>query len=167
MNVYTDLPLITRVANDLRDYLGDDFDEASFLDTLDGETDAMDIADRLIALTLDAEAMAAAIKAQQADLSARASRKEAQGDAFRAQMLKVLDAVGVKKLERPRATISRRAGSLSVRITDEASVPTQLCTVKTITSPDKKAIREQIEAGELVPGAELAVGAEGVTVRVK
>ena len=90
-----------------------------------------------------------------------------QGEAFRAQMLKVMDAMGIKKLDRPRATISKRAGSLSVRITDEASIPTQLCTVKTITAPDKKAIRAQIEAGETVPGAELAQGADGVTVRVR
>lgn len=167
MNLQAELPLIARIAADLRDYLGDDFDEEAFLDTLDGETNAMDIADRLIALTLDAEAMVDAIKAQQADLATRAGRKEAQGEAFRAQMLKVLDATGLKKLERPRATISRRAGSLSVRIIDEASIPSQLCTVKTTTAPDKKAIRAQIEAGEMVPGAELVVGADGVSIRVK
>lgn len=167
MNVHADLPLITRVATELRDYLGEDFDDATFLDTLDGATDALDIADRLIGMTLDAEAMVEAIKAQEADLKARRDRKELQGDAFRAQMLKVMDAIGVKKLERPRATISKRAGALSVRITDEAAIPTQLCTVKTITTPDKKAIRAQIEAGESVPGAELAYGADGVTVRVK
>lgn len=167
MNVHADLPLIARVAAELRDYLGEDFDDETFLDTLDGATDALDIADRLIAMTLDAEAMAEAIKAQASDLTARRQRKEAQCDAFRAQMLKVLDATGLKKLERPRATISRRAGSQSVRITDEAAVPSQLCTVKTITTPDKAAIKAQIMAGEDVPGAEIVTGDDGIIVRVR
>lgn len=167
MNIRPDFHLIERIAADLRAMLGDDFDEVTFLDTLDGETDAADIADKLIAAMQEAEAMAEAVKAQEADLKARRARFEARGDAFRKQMLHLMDAIKMAKLERPRATVSRRAGSVSVEITDEASIPSQLCTVKTITAPDKAAIRKQIEAGETVPGARLVRGDDGVTVRVK
>ena len=167
MNVYADIPLIQRVAAELRDYLGEDFDDTAFLDTLDGETNALDVADKLIALALDADAMVSAILTQREALVMRAERKEAQSEAYRAQMLKLLDAMNVKKLERPRATISRRAGSQSVRIVDEASIPSQLCTVKTITSPDKAAIKASIAAGESVPGAEMVTGPDSLTVRVK
>lgn len=165
MNIQPDFKLIERIAADLRDMLGDDFDEETFLDTLDGETDAAEIADRLIVATLDAEAMADAIRAQEADLTARRQRYSARGAAYRRQMLRLLDAMGQKKLERPRATISRRAGLASVEITDEAAIPTQLC--KIVSSPDKAAIKAQLLAGEAVPGAMIRIGDDGVTVRAR
>lgn len=167
MNIYVDIGLIARISAELRDMLGDDFDDATFLDTLDGETDALDIADKMLGAVLETEALAEAVKAQEADMSARRARLEARAEAYKGRLMILLDATGQKKLERPRATISKRAGSLSVRITDEASVPSQLCTVKTTTAPDKAAIRKQIEAGEIVPGAELVRGDDTVSVRTK
>lgn len=165
MNVRPDFNLIRLMADEIRAALGDDFDAEAFLDTLDGETDAADLADRLIAELADAEAMADAIKAQEADLKARRGRYEMRGEAFRRQLLNLLDAMGEKKIERPRATVSRRAGLPSVQITDEASIPSQLC--KTTVTPDKAAIKAQLLAGEAVPGAQIVTGDDGVTVRVK
>jgi hypothetical protein len=89
---------------------------------------------------------------------------EARAKAMDAALLSILDATGEKKVERPRATVFRRSGSLSVNITDEASIPSQLC--KITTTPDKAAIKAQLQAGEAVPGAELARGSDGITVRV-
>ena len=167
MNIRPDLRLIEVVSAQLTELLGDDFDPAAFWDTLDGETDVLDVADHLIGRMMDDEALAEAIAAQESALSARKMRVRARAETVRAVLLTVLDATGQKKLERPRATISRRTGSVSVRITDDASIPSQLCTVKTITSPDKAAIKKQIDAGEIVPGAELVRGPDGLTVRVK
>lgn len=165
MNIRPDFALIERISESLRDMLGEDFDADVFMDTLDGETNAADIADRVLSGILEAEAMAEAVKLQEADLRARRGRFEARGDAYRKQLLTLLDATGLKKLERPRATISRRAGMASVQITDEASVPSQLC--KTVTTPDKAAIKAQLLAGETVPGAQIVIGDDGVSVRVK
>jgi hypothetical protein len=162
-----DIPLITRIAAELRDGMGDDFDEAAFLDTLDGATDAADIADWMLRKIAHAEAIETAISTEIADLASRKARYGMQSNTMRGRLFTLLDATGLKKMERPLATISRRVGVLSVRIIDEASIPSQLCTVKTITAPDKAAIKAQIEAGETVPGAELARGPDGVTVRVK
>ncbi|MBK8909157.1 MAG: siphovirus Gp157 family protein [Rhodospirillales bacterium] len=158
-----DPAFLAGLAAEIRSYLGDD-DEAAFLDTLDGETDALDIADELIVRALEADALAEAARAQARDLSARAGRMDARSAAIRAQMLALIDAMGVRKLERPRATLSRRTGTVSVRIVDEAEVPTQLCRVERV--PDKTAIKRALEAGENVPGAELGRGPDGVTLRV-
>lgn len=162
-----DTATISRMADVIRDHLGDDFDEATFLDTLDGETDALDIADRLIVEMQEAEALAAAAKALSDTYAARARRIADRPKAIKSALLQLLDAIGERKLERPAATLSRRSGSVSVQITDEASIPSQLCTVKTVTAPDKRAILKQLEAGETVPGAELARGPDYVMVRVK
>ncbi|MFP4239818.1 MAG: siphovirus Gp157 family protein [Rhodosalinus sp.] len=165
MNIRPDLTLIERIAAMLRDELGDDYDDDTFLDTLDGETDALDIADALIASMQDDEALAAATKEQADALAFRARRIGARAATKKRALLSVIDAIGVKKLERSRATVIRRNGSLSVQITDETAVPSQLC--KVVRTPDKTAIKRQIEAGEDVPGATLARGPDGVTVRVR
>ena len=160
-----DTTQIKTLADIIRDMCGDD--EVTFLDTLEGETDAFEIADMLIDAERSAEAMQAATKARIAELRERCDRFDHRRTAHRATLGRLLDAIGVNKLERPEATISRTAGRLSVRITDEAAVPSQLCTVKTITTPDKAAIKAQIEAGETVPGAELVRGESTISVRVK
>lgn len=164
MNIRPDLGLIARVSDDLRAILGDDLDEA-FFDTLDGETDAVEIAARLLAGALSADALVDAIVGEQRDLADRKKRIEARGSAYRGQLLAVIDAMGVKKLELPRGTISRRNGLQSLHIADETAIPSQLC--KTTIAPDKAAIKAQLLAGENVPGAELLTGADGVTIRVK
>jgi hypothetical protein len=165
MNMRTDLTLIERIAAMLRDDLGDDYDDETFLDTLDGETDALDIADHLIASMQDDEALATATKEQADALAARSRRIGGRAATKKRALLAVIDAIGVKKLERPRATVSRRAGGLSVQISDEAAVPSQLC--KVVRTPDKTAIKRHIEAGEDVPGARLERGPNGVTVRTR
>ena len=156
---------IRRWADEIRAELGEDFDTETFMDTLDGVTDAADIADRMIADMLAAEAMGEAIRGEISDLTARRDRYDARKDAFRRQLLSLLDATGEKKMERPRATINRRAGLPSVQITDESAIPSQLC--KTTVAPDKAAIKAQLLAGETVPGAQIVMGADGVTVRVR
>lgn len=166
MNMRPDIHLIERMSAQIREMLGDDYDEATFTDTLEGCTSIMEIADRIIAKMLHDEAMVAAGEAEIAELKRRNERQAVRAKGWKPLLLTVLNAADLKKLERPRATISRRAGSVSVQITDEASIPSQLCTVKTITAPDKAAIRKQIEAGETVPGAVLVRGDETVSVRV-
>jgi hypothetical protein len=158
-----DTTTIAAVADMIRDMLGDDFDDATFFDSLDGETDAGDILDRLIWNTQSDLHLIDAIKEHEAALKARRGRMEARVDANKAAMLSVMDAAGVAKAERPCATLTRRNGSASVHITDEDAVPTQLCQVKRV--PDKKAIKAQIDAGEDVPGAEIRIGSAGVTMR--
>ena len=157
------IDLIREVAADIAAYR--DEDEATFWDTLDGETDAADVLDALIADQARDAALIEAMKAHEAQVKVRRQRIEMRQDAARRMIGRILGAAGVKKAERPLATVSVRDGNLSVRITDEASIPTQLCTVKTITAPDKAAIKAQLEAGEVVPGAELARGDAIVTVR--
>jgi len=160
-----DTNYIATVSAELTEMLGDDFDAETFWDSLDGETDALDIIDHLLASMQEDEALADATKAQASELSARASRVASRASAKKKALGTILDAANQKKIERPRGTVSRLAGRLSVQITDEASVPSQLC--KTTVTPDKTAIKKQLEAGEAVPGAELVRGPDTVSVRVK
>ena len=164
-NIYpVALSRIAEIAAILRGILGDDEDDDAFLDTLDGETDAVDMADRMLARLMEVEMLSEAAKAQEAALKARRARLDARVDHIRAGIGQLLDAMGVKKLERPLATVSRLQGRVSVRIDDDDAIPTQLC--KIMRSPDRAAIKLQLEAGEVVPGASLVRGEDSVSVRV-
>jgi hypothetical protein len=158
------LTLIEAVAALLQPYADD---EDLYQDMIEGETDALDLLDSQIASMQNDEALAEAIKAQEANLKARRERIEWRADAHKKAALLIMNAAGLKKAERPRATISVRPGSVSVQITDEAEIPTQLMREKITRAPDKAAIKAQLEAGETVPGAELVRGAETISVRVK
>lgn len=159
----TPVAVIRETAQMIRDMLGDDFDAATFLDTLDGETDAMDFIGHLVRAKTEADAMEAAMKEVAATYTARAKRFGAQSDAARKGLASILDAIGERKVAHPLATISRTAPRVSVRIIDDRAVPSQLCRLV----PDAAAIKAQLEAGETVPGAILEAGEAGLTVRVK
>lgn len=164
MNMRPDLHLIEIVSEHLAEMLGDDFDPVTFWDSLDGETDALDVLDYLLASMQDDTALAEASNAAAKAIALRAKRIADRAAAKKRTLGMILDATGQKKVERPRGTVSRLAGRLSVEITDEASVPSQLC--KTTVAPDKAAIKKQLDAGEDVPGARLVRGPDSISVRV-
>lgn len=165
MNIQANIPLIEQVSAQLVDLLGEDFDTEAFWDTLDGETDAMDIIGHLIRDREEAKAHEAASKALSQEYSTRAKRLNDRQKAVASALGAVLDAAGQRKVTHPLGTVSRTNGRVSLQITDATAIPSQL-TVTTV-KPDNAAIKKQLEAGEDVPGAELVRGADGVTVRVK
>lgn len=160
-----DINLIERVSAELTDALGEDFDAETFWDTLDGETDAMDVIGHLIRQREESKAHAEASKALAEEYTARKRRLDDKAKAMAAALGTILDATGQRKVPHPLGTVSRTSGRMSCQITDEASIPTQLTV--TTTRPDTAAIKKALEAGEAVPGAELVRGPDGLTVRVK
>jgi len=165
MNVHANIGLINQVSATLRDMLGDEFDAETFWDTLDGETDALDLIGHLIRQRVEAQAFEAAAKQAADTYAQRAKRMAERATAINKSLAVILDATGERKVAHPLATVSRTTGRLSVRITDDKAIPTQLTV--TTTKPDSAAIKKQLEAGEAVPGAELVRGEDGITVRVK
>ena len=164
MNVQSNITLIEMVSAELREMLGDDFDPDTFWDSLDGETDALDLVDRILKHRAADKALADATKAQATELSGRAKRLSERDAAHKRALHTLLNAAGEKKLERSLATVSVQKGRISVRIVNEEDVPSQLC--KTTIAPDKTAIKKQIEGGEDVPGAELVRGDDTISIRV-
>lgn len=160
-----DTAYIRRMADEIRAVLGDDFDDETFIDTLDGETNAVDLIGYLIRDREEAKSHAAACDNLARQYADRAKRLKARGDAMTKAMGDILDAMGERKVAHALGTVSRTRGRASVQIVDADAVPTQLC--KVVKSPDKTAIKAQLDAGEEVPGAEMQTAPDGVSVRVK
>lgn len=163
MNIRANIPAIQAVAAMLRS-MGIDEDDQAFADSIEGETDLMEAADAILAKEADDAALITAIGAQMEALAARQARLKARMGSSRKALLALLDASGMKRMERPAGTISRAAGSERVQITDEADIPSQLLRVKTTTAPDLTAIKAHLKAGEAVPGAELVRGDDSVRI---
>ena len=157
-----DLATIEQVAEMLRDYSDD---EALYWDTLDGETDVMDVVEYLICEGVEADHHAAAAKEMSKVFADRASRLQRKRHAVNDAIMTIMDVTGQDKIPHPLATISKRKGRASVAIINEEEIPTQL--TKTVRTADKTAIKKQLEAGEDVPGATLDIGADTVSMRIK
>ncbi|OKP79794.1 hypothetical protein BTE77_06810 [Ensifer adhaerens] len=138
-------------------------DEQLRADMLDGETNMNAVLERLLTVEREANSLMTAIKLRQDDLSARKQRAERRKDAMRSLMLRLLKAANLPRAPLTEATISVAKGRDSVEITDEAAVPKKF--LKVTTTPDKTAIKAELDAGKKVKGAALKTGGETLSVR--
>ena len=140
-------------------------DPETFLDTLEGQTDALEVLRRCVLARAEAAAQEAATKELAAIYFARSRRLAEKQDSLSQFIGEILDAIGETKVQLDVATISRIAGRPKVNLIDEDQIPTQL--TKVTYKPDLVAIKAQLEAGEIVPGAELTQGNKSINVRIK
>jgi hypothetical protein len=124
--------------------LGDTDDERLLADALEGGTDAFELLDRLIERT---NADAALVKTGKE----RLARIEQRNERTRALIQKMLEALDLRRLERPLATLSVADGPRYPVFTNEAELPARFC--KRV--PDRTLILPALKAGEAVPGAVL------------
>ena len=156
-----DLAQFTAVADEIRDILGDAYDDTTFWDTLEGETDVMDVIGKLLRERLEAKAQAAAMQDIERIYAARKAAAKKREDACRAALGKVLVAVGQDKVKHPEGTVYFTPGRERLEVTDPDEIPSQLC--KRV--PDEAAVKAQLAAGETVPGARLVTGDRILNVR--
>jgi len=147
MNVHpTQLTDIRREADALREMMGDDFDPEFFVDTLDGETDAMDIIGGVLKAITETDAMEAANKEMAKSYTLRAKVLNDRQTSLRGTLMRIMDATGEKTVRHPFATLTLRAGKDKPVVTDQDALPRQFLKVK--YSPDLTALRETDYRGD-------------------
>lgn len=134
-------------------------------DMLEGEAegDPFAVLDQIIRAAIEAGDRADAAKLRAEAILARAERYNRRRDALRGVAFGVMDALGLKRHERPDFTASVRAGAPALTITDPTLVPDEL--MRVTRAPDKAAIRERLKRGEAVPGAELSNAAPTLAIK--
>ena len=144
----------------------DDGDEQLLADMLEAETGLYEFLITLMRRALiDDDAVVRGTEAIMADMKARRVRYELRIEAARTLAFKLMQQADVRKIELPIATLSIRAGQVRVVVTDEAAIPDEYCRIK--REPNKPIIKEHIEQGINVPGAELSNAEPTLAVRVK
>lgn len=133
----------------LKQMLGEDVDAQLMIDTIEGETDALEMMDAVVDFVIANEQLATLGKT-------RIRRLEARADKARTIVLQIMERIGQRKIERALYTASVTDGPKAVHITDEgmASIPLQYLRM----SPDKVAIARALKDGTEVPGAQLNNG---------
>lgn len=140
-------------------------DESLRADVLDAETDFNRLIDVLVKHKLDAREMAAGAKLRKQEVAERQSRFERQEEGYDRLIKGLMQFADMQKVVLPEATVSITKPRTVVEITDLDAIPQGYA--KFEKRADKTALKAAMEAGEEIPGAELALGDEGLMVRTR
>lgn len=135
---------------------GDISEIVTVLDELARTAESLPAAiDDLLSLTREIEVRAEARKAEADRLKQRAKRDEAIAAWFKSQVLRIMQAEGLKKLETPRwkATVATPGGKPAMEVFDD--VPEEFMREIVTREIDKDAIRAELESGKTLPFARL------------
>ena len=141
-----------------------DDDEDAALTVVEGETSLLEVVDEALERMVILSAYQGGIDEAIKRLRERSGRFEAQSERIKGALTMAMDTVGLKKLERPTATLSLAKSPDKAIITNEVDLPSSFLVEKTTVSPDKKAILAALKTGAAIPGAELSNG--GVSLRI-
>lgn len=143
-------------------------DDQALSDTLSGECDLPELAERLSLSARRDEALASALEAMIDEMAERQKRFLARAQSKKDTLLYALQEAGITKaLEMPSATIGLAKVPPSVRITDEAKLDYPFRRLRHEIVTDKRALAEALKAGQVVPGAELSNGGQRLNVQVR
>lgn len=167
-NFRVDLHIQAEVARSLlhtvREALGDD--EEAKVDTIEGETNLLEVIDATLSRLAELEDIEAAIADRIKSLKMRQERMANGQEVIRLAIMRAMGAVDLRKLERPEATLSVGRTPQKVVVTSEADLPSEYMRERAPV-PDLKLIGEALKGGTAVPGAELSNGGETLSVRRK
>ena len=147
-----------QVATELADL---EIDEQTVNDTLEGLSGALEVkATNIAMMAKEMDYLADAVKAAEANMSARRKKLESRADSMRAYVKTAMEHAGISKIECPYFALSIRKNPPAVVIDSEALIPPEYMRTPEPPppSPDKKAIGAALKEGKEVTGARLAIG---------
>jgi Siphovirus Gp157 len=129
-------------------------------DTLDGESDAVELIRALIRASIDAELLAAAARTRAAEIAGRAARAERRQQTFRAAAFALMDLAGVTRLPEPDFLARIQEGAPQLGELREDALPADYVAVEISVTrrPRKDKILADLKAGKAIPGAALSRG---------
>ena len=149
----------------LTEALGDDLDDQTIADTLEGETDAFEVIGRLLRRIGEDEAAAEQCRELAAMYTARVKRWQDRVTGSRAAIAHIMESAGIDKLPHPLATIGMRMGKPRRKVVNPDALPAAFRTIVPATwKPDMDAIN----AADIAPaGVETSNGQPILTIRRK
>jgi hypothetical protein len=176
-NIHSEATKAKRLIEAVREMLGPDDDLNEVLaNTIEGETQLLEVIDRLVLEAQLAESYADAIKPIKADLDSRKARHEERANRLRQSIASVWADVGprdkagkLEAIKRPGYTLSFPWQSSKLVINDVELLPADCVTTETkvIKKANLEAINAKLDAKETVPGTHMSNGYQGISVRVK
>lgn len=146
-----------------------DADEATILDTLEGETDVVELIVKVLESAIDDQTMTAVCGLRINDLKARIERLEHRAEQKRKIAQMAMERTGRKKIEAAEMTVSLRAVPQAVIITAPEQIPDAFMVQPEPPPkrPDKRAILDALKRGQRVEGCTLSNGGMTLSMRTK
>lgn len=159
----TELGKWNSLKSQLVDAMGEDFDDQALFDTLDGETNLVDVLQSIMRAARYKSRMAKAAKEYSKEIAEKGDRLEASAAKMRAICLNSMTDADIKKVNAPEFTMFRVRTAGKVDIPDESAVPDEWCAIK--RQPKRNDIRDALRNGASFNWATLAEDGETLAVR--
>lgn len=143
-----------------------EIDDTTLMDTLEGATNLTDAIAEIIRATLLDEAMLRGLTSRLQDLNMRLDRLRAASYAKKKVARDAMEEAGIEKIVEPDFTVSLRAASRGVLVTNEAEIP-EWFWIPQPPKLDRKRILRTLNAGEDVAGVALANSQVTLAIRTK
>jgi hypothetical protein len=134
-------------------------------DMIEGETEAHEFLEELEDRRIDALIEIDGITPRLLDMGLRQKRFERRVEAIRELMFNIMEMAGLKKHEMALATLFIRNGPEKVIVTDEQRLTDEYVRIK--REPNKIAIKQALENGVPVDGAELSNPMPVLSIKTK
>lgn len=143
-----------------------ELDDEVFQDTLDSidfQADLEKCIDYFAKLKANADADVIAFKNAKDEFAEKEKRAKAKSDRFKEIINNAMRMSNMKKIETELFTISTRDTKV-VKIIDETKIPLEFMNEKITYTPMKKELKQAIESGQIIEGAELGYS-ESVVIK--
>lgn len=154
---------IATLAASIRELCGDD--DLAFVDTLDGETSAVEAARAVVRMIAAMEAMEGAAKALRDRYAARAQDFTSRQERARNALLQFMGDLGEKTLVLPEGTVSVKASGALKLLGDGDPNTLPKCFVRMKLELDRAQIKRALEQGEAVEGFSLSNAQPSLQIR--
>ena len=138
-------------------------DDELKINMIEGETDFEKIVSRAVKEYNMAGAFATGLAGYIKDLQDRKGRFQKKQEAMKRLISSLMEAAQEDKITLPFVTAYFTTPRTIVNVTDANQLPQGFYT----KTPNKTAIKAALEANQEIPGAELALGESGLTIRTK
>ncbi len=143
-----------------------DIDEETLADTLEGLTNLNEMLGAVVRSHLDDMAIVDALKSRVADMQDRLSRIGKRAEKKREIVTSVMEQAELKKLAEPDFTVSLRASSAPLVVTEEGDVPEPFWKPQA-PKLDRLGLIAALKSGAQVPGAVLGNPRMAIAIRTK
>ncbi len=143
-----------------------DIDEETLADTVEGLTNLNEMLGAVIRSHLDDMAVVEALKSRVADMQDRLSRISKRADKKREFVTSVMEQADLKKLAEADFTVSLRASSAPLVVTEEESIPEPYWKPQA-AKLDRQGLIAALKLGKHVPGAVLGNPRMAIAIRTK
>jgi hypothetical protein len=136
-----------------------DVDPVTAHDTLEAiQGDIRDKLEAVIAYSLELDIMAAGASDAAKRMQERAKSLSNRVEWLRAYALQSMQATGIGDVSNDEFSAKVAKKPASVVVSDSAATPIEFLRVKTVSEPDKTALKKAIEAGTIIEGVSLQQG---------